>query len=368
MHNKKPNKRIAGIFATAGKQLAVLSLTALAGCATQHKDAIVFGTNTQVGAKIGVDEKKIPTIMVGYNRQEAALIPLLAHGNGKLLDASYRNLDTSTYLELAIASLDNLYNSPADANLKDESLKLIELAKVASTRKTNEKNESPTIPAGIKALNTEATTVLTKATLGPADKPKILELKLRTQAELKKPTTAITYLEDLKFVANSRKNADDHILKDAYSVIGIFAGNANGSARTNGDNSTVSGKGSIAQYFATGIAAQNISTSSAAVNSNPSAVKEAENAKIMISKAKAEQITVQKTEETQLLYSLLAPADAINTAAVDKLFDTTTGTVLKASANTLTDIKNDPIKLKSYIDDDLTPSQRKTALQTLKSN
>ncbi|MFA6122282.1 hypothetical protein [Sphingomonas sp.] len=52
----------------------------LAGCATpQHTNLLIFGTNTQVGLKVGADATQSPSIQVGYNRQELVLMPLLAN-------------------------------------------------------------------------------------------------------------------------------------------------------------------------------------------------------------------------------------------------------------------------------------------------
>src|SRR5581483_2738002 len=50
----------------------ILSITT--GCA--NHDMIVFATNTQLGARVGVDARQMPEIEVGYNRQEGALVPL----------------------------------------------------------------------------------------------------------------------------------------------------------------------------------------------------------------------------------------------------------------------------------------------------
>jgi hypothetical protein len=55
----------------------------LAGCATpQHTNLLIFGTNTQVGLKVGADATQSPSIQVGYNRQELVLMPLLANTGG----------------------------------------------------------------------------------------------------------------------------------------------------------------------------------------------------------------------------------------------------------------------------------------------
>ena len=42
---------------------------------------MVFGTNTSVGLKVGTDVAQVPGIQVGYNRQEAVILPLVANVN-----------------------------------------------------------------------------------------------------------------------------------------------------------------------------------------------------------------------------------------------------------------------------------------------
>jgi hypothetical protein len=61
----------------AGVAMAV----ALSGCvqATRHSNTMVFGTNTSFGIKVGTDVAQVPGIQVGYNRQEAVILPLLAN-------------------------------------------------------------------------------------------------------------------------------------------------------------------------------------------------------------------------------------------------------------------------------------------------
>jgi hypothetical protein len=62
--------------------LAALSaLPLLGGCvqATRHSNTMVFGTNTSFGIKVGTDTAQVPSIVVGYNRQEAVVMPLVAN-------------------------------------------------------------------------------------------------------------------------------------------------------------------------------------------------------------------------------------------------------------------------------------------------
>lgn len=61
----------------AGVAMAV----ALSGCvqATRHSNAIVFGTNTSLGIKVGPNATSVPSIVVGYDRQEAVFLPVVAN-------------------------------------------------------------------------------------------------------------------------------------------------------------------------------------------------------------------------------------------------------------------------------------------------
>ena len=74
----------------------ILTPLLLGGCvqATRHSNAMVFGTNTSFGIKVGTDATQIPSVLVGYNRQEAVVLPLVANvgeaggtdGNGQTLN------------------------------------------------------------------------------------------------------------------------------------------------------------------------------------------------------------------------------------------------------------------------------------------
>jgi hypothetical protein len=66
------HRRLFWIFATA---------ISLSGCVqmTQHSNMMVFGTTTSVGLTVGTSATNVPEIAVGYKRQEAVLMPLLAN-------------------------------------------------------------------------------------------------------------------------------------------------------------------------------------------------------------------------------------------------------------------------------------------------
>ncbi len=59
------------------KLIVVAGATALAGCAmVDHSNTMLFGTNTNVGLQVGTDASNVPSINVGYRRQEAVFLPL----------------------------------------------------------------------------------------------------------------------------------------------------------------------------------------------------------------------------------------------------------------------------------------------------
>ena len=64
--------RVSGAFCVA----AMLSAC---GQMTKHSNMLVFGTNTSVGVNVGKDASQTPTIQIGIQRQEVALVPLLAN-------------------------------------------------------------------------------------------------------------------------------------------------------------------------------------------------------------------------------------------------------------------------------------------------
>src|SRR5262249_42670975 len=72
MHHSK--KQIQGRRAGQTLKFSAL-LLALALTSCQHYNAINFVTNTQFGAKVGVNAEKIPEIQIGYNRHDAAWVP-----------------------------------------------------------------------------------------------------------------------------------------------------------------------------------------------------------------------------------------------------------------------------------------------------
>lgn len=64
------------------RNIIALSLVfCLVACAqaTRHSNTLLFTTNTVGGLKLGVDEKQIPQILIGYTRFEGVFMPLVAN-------------------------------------------------------------------------------------------------------------------------------------------------------------------------------------------------------------------------------------------------------------------------------------------------
>lgn len=62
----------------AGLSLLVVGLGACSQT-TRHSNTLMFGTNTSVGVNVGKDASQTPTVQIGFQRQEAAFVPLLAN-------------------------------------------------------------------------------------------------------------------------------------------------------------------------------------------------------------------------------------------------------------------------------------------------
>jgi hypothetical protein len=75
MH-RRPNRKLKAKHITLMTALMLAS-----GCvqATRHSNTMVFGTNTSFGVKVGAGTGETPKIVVGYDRQEAVIMPLVAN-------------------------------------------------------------------------------------------------------------------------------------------------------------------------------------------------------------------------------------------------------------------------------------------------
>ncbi|MEO0511067.1 MAG: hypothetical protein AAF065_14550 [Verrucomicrobiota bacterium] len=330
---------------------SAFALAAITGCAPQHKDAIMFGINTQVGVKVGVDEKQVPTVIVGFNRQEAALVPLLTYGDGMLTDAAYRDLDTSTYLHMVAKYSENLIfltkNSAAKA-VKDPVLQSLQFATeraLESATKLKDDGKTSVVDPLFDKLNNEALALTNASTVKD-----ITRVRVFAESQLSKPSLAQRFHSEMKYTAEViEEEGGKNSYKDAYSVLGIFSGKAKGSAKTSAPNTLDNSSdfdGQLAQYFATGMAAQNLSKTPAAVSTNAAAVEAASNF-TEVSEEELASIQKSKEQQVQTIYTgLLQSNGSIDKAKVDKLYQQPDGLVRKVDMSSITD--ND--SLKGYLD------------------
>lgn len=256
------------------------------GCVPAHKNALMFGTNTQVGVKVGVDERQIPTVIVGYNRQEAALVPLLTSSEGTYASAN----GLALYIEVAQEQLQESHKQAALAVAEPDPAK----------KSAAEKRADDLYKDALGYLtNGFATTPPAAGTDGALPPPiKILKTK---SAKLSTYTleNAETLRRDCEVALRQLSGHSDKYMakvkgdyrEDAYSVLGTFSGSGTGKSKS-GAGSEAELSGQIAQYFATGIAAQNLSLRASAVSSSPAA-GEADAAGAKAAKAQADAVKAQ---------------------------------------------------------------------------
>lgn len=172
------------------KFFAALSLLPLlAGCvqATRHSNTMVFGTNTNVGLKIGTTTGETPEVLIGYDRKETVIMPLLANTGEK---ENSRN-----------------HLSPCEPD------KIFEI----------DKGGQEVLTAGIAALAAQSSEI-----------------------------------HPCLFVATKTDSKGKLISRDSYSVLASFGAQIEGNAKEG------SGQVGLAQYFATGVAAQMLASNGGA--------------------------------------------------------------------------------------------------------
>jgi len=162
--------------------ILAVSLPALAGCvqATRHSNTMVFGTNTSLAARVGQGVNQIPEVSVGYGRQEAVIMPLLANTG----DSGGRQGVLSPCSQLVTP--------------------------------TPSPTPTPT-PTTLPASNAQP--------------------------------------HPCKFVATKTNASGEIVSQDSYSVLASFGANVKARSPGDGTKNAEIGVG-IAQYFATGVAAQ----------------------------------------------------------------------------------------------------------------
>lgn len=255
MHISKNLSASAATFAALAAAVALLT-----GC--KHHNAINFVTNTEFGVKVGVNAEKIPEVKIGYSRQEAARVPVYLM-NGQ--EATRTPIDVNSTLDQASEQLAKA-NAASTADDRITHTKaaqqLIGAAIQANDSSGTNRTDSLILPQ-IKKLAGELSTDAKAA----AQPDKIETIRGLISAERARPQFFAEFQEAGKFIGTrDGKNA-----QDAYSVIGTFKGSATG--KSNATGAGAEANMGIAQYFATGIAAQLLAETGGAalVSTSPNA-------------------------------------------------------------------------------------------------
>jgi len=226
---------------------AMLLASMQLGC--NHYNAINFVTNTQFGAKIGVNAEKIPEIQIGYNRQEAARIPVYLMTTKDEVSASTPTINA--LLSQASAKLEAAKARPWGQTNVDN---IVVAQRIITEAARLDKGSSTNSAASFLLREIQIAASKLPLDPAPARAAPATELELvcqMIQAEMVKPAFYAEFREQAKFIGIR----DDQSARDAYSVLGTFSGNMSSSSTT-GAGPEANLKGGIAQYFATGIAAQ----------------------------------------------------------------------------------------------------------------
>ena len=169
------------------RYLAALAVAPLAaGCMqmTRHSNTMVFGTSTSVALKVGQNANQVPEVLIGYDRQEAVIMPLLANT---------RERDGEQYLL------------------------------------------SPCEPLAERQTEYRGGRTVVTETMQRGDVT---------------GTDAEAMIHPCKFVGMRTGDDGELMIQDSYSVLASFGANIQG------DAAATKGSVGLAQYFATGVAAQ----------------------------------------------------------------------------------------------------------------
>ena len=255
MHHPKKQKQSR---CTRQALIAALLLATLAVTSCKHGNAINFVTNTQFGVKVGVNAEKIPEINIGYSRQEAARVPVYLETSKDQLSASPPTINA--LLNSTADSLNKAKASPwGQANVDAVKVARQLIDKCVATDTASATNTTSTLLREIKTA-ADGLSVDPDPTKGTsADKVEFVRQLIF--AEMSKPRFFAEFNEHAKYIGTR----SDGNYRDAYSVLGTFRGGGSGS--TTGAQANMK----IAQYFATGIAAQLLAEKGGAAIVNPSA-------------------------------------------------------------------------------------------------
>lgn len=232
----------------------LLPLAVLTGC--RHHDAIVFATSTQLGVRVGVSAQQVPEIQVGFNRQEGALVPLYLSTPDDRAGPHHPVIagllaQAQTLLEQASATSDANWKTEGRQNAKSAS------AIISSSLAYNKNADQSVASSLLVDIEAKAKAIADKDTKPAIDDFAVLRAMIAT--EIKKPSLLAQFDKDAKYIGEIKGGNR----KDAYSVIAILDASGTGNSTNSAQKTETTGK--IAQYFATGIAAQSLADKGASV-------------------------------------------------------------------------------------------------------
>lgn len=212
-------------------------LALLGGCAAPHSDVMVFGTQTTVGVDISAapEQASSPNFVIGYKRKELVWMPLFVNG----IDSNLLKYKRQGFYTSGLVSSVEIPEGTSDINLAEGKI-------------------TP-LPAGTK-INLDSTTEIVFMNGSSIATPlNVGNIVLKANKKVSIPvnsiiqdTIGVSYkgidLHNAKYMAASRDNETQK--SDTYSVLASFGSDISA-------NSSGAGVG-VAQYFATGIAAQNL--------------------------------------------------------------------------------------------------------------
>lgn len=244
-----PLKTRRFILALAAALPAAIAILLLTGCA--NDDALIFASNKQLGVKVGVDSKQIPEVSVGYNSQDLAFVPLYkagmpdgVSGNHAVVAGILREADKNLAAAEAGFTGSSL-SEPGRQYLTTADL-LIDTALDAGTdEKKEDKEQEDRLLRRIKQESVGLVQNISKLNQQEF-KTRITGLRGLIEVEASKPALMAEFSEQLKYIG--RQDGDRR--EDAYSVFGSFSGR--GAVKSTGGEVS----GGMAQFFATGVAAQ----------------------------------------------------------------------------------------------------------------
>lgn len=288
--NATENTRRIGFVLLA----AAVALTALTGC--KHYDALVFASNKQVGVKVGVDTKQIPEVSFGYNSQDFALVPVYKAGMPDGVSGNHSSVAGA--LRAAQATLARAETNFAKSKLEPAGKLDLRVANdligsaMQLAANTGEKGEQQAAKDQLLTLLKKHSEQLVKDDSNEELRlrPQITHLRTLIDVEVSKPALIAEFDPQLKYIAST----EGEVRRDAYSVFGSFSGR--GAVKSSGGEV----KGGLAQFFATGVAAQLLASEGGAATISAEATSPAEykyDAKL--AQSEADKARLEKENESQ---------------------------------------------------------------------